>query len=153
MSPSLPRRPARSPARAAQNTAVHLPSNRKIRPLVYAIGVAGIVASGAFIGAILKTSRQQEAARKQAQISLTPPVPSDPTPNKETGQRPDTAGPATAAVAENKVYLGSLEMLEAKRAQLLGQKTALERKLQDFRDSQRRKAEEERERKEFGLKR
>ncbi|KIY03525.1 uncharacterized protein Z520_00216 [Fonsecaea multimorphosa CBS 102226] len=142
MSPSLPPRPASPRTRTPQNTAVHLPGNRKIRPLVYAIGVAGIVASGAFIGAILKTDRQQEAARK-----------SNPTPNEETGERVEAAEPAIAALGDNKVYLGSLEMLETKRAQLLGQKVALERKLQDFRESQRRRAEEERERKEFGLRR
>ncbi|OAL36164.1 hypothetical protein AYO20_04578 [Fonsecaea nubica] len=146
MSPSLPPRPARSPARPAQNTSAHVPAgSRKIRPLVYAIGIAGIVASGAFIGAILKTSRQQEAARKQAQKSLTT--------DEEIAQQGNTAEPVIAVVSENKMYYGSLDTLEAKRAQLLGQKTALERKLQDFRESQRRRAEEERERKEFGFKR
>ena len=85
------------------------------------------------------------------QKTLTPSAQSDS--NEETGQRAEAAEPVVTAVGDTNAYLASLEMLEAKRAQLLGQKVALERKLQDFRESQRRKAEEERDRKEYGLKR
>jgi hypothetical protein len=46
-----------------------------------------------------------------------------------------------------------LEILQTKRAQLIAQKVGLETKLRDFRLSQQRQAEEERQRKEFGLKR
>lgn len=60
--------PPNNPLKAGQDVADHMPpGGRKLRPLVYAIGVAGIVGSGALIGAILKMDHQEE----QQKVSLT----------------------------------------------------------------------------------
>ena len=50
-------------------------------------------------------------------------------------------------------YNKTIGMLESRRGHLIAQKVGLETKIQDFRESQRRKAEEEKEMKELGLKR
>ncbi|ETI25915.1 hypothetical protein G647_02692 [Cladophialophora carrionii CBS 160.54] len=120
---------------------------RNIRPLIYAIGIAGIVGSGALIGAYLKTGQQQNAARKQAQRLTTGP---------QTHNNPQDAqiGAKISATAPGEQeYDQHLDILQTKRAQLIAQKVGLETKLRDFRLSQQRKADEERQMKEFGLKR
>lgn len=79
--PPAPR--AGTPLAAAQNAANHAPAGRKLRPLVYALGIAGIAGSGALIGAILKMSHQEEAQKVSRlrerspiflQLLLPPPV-------------------------------------------------------------------------------
>ncbi|KAJ9615779.1 hypothetical protein H2200_001856 [Cladophialophora chaetospira] len=153
MSPSLPPQLRLPPQPLGQN--VRRPGQvlptprvaRNIRPLVYAIGIAGIVASGAWIGAYLKTGQQQDAARTQAQ-RLVAQLEVQPIP-----QQTEVAVPPTYNLPGDTEYNQRIQTLESKRSQLLAQKTGLETKLRDFHDSQRRKAEEEKERKEFGLKR
>ncbi|KAI1618299.1 hypothetical protein EDD36DRAFT_459950 [Exophiala viscosa] len=133
--PSLPPRPAATPAppqrfQAAQDAANHAPGGRKFKPLVYALGIAGIAGSGALIGAILKMSAQEEtgkARHQQAQTQQGQPVPTD--------------------------YSKPIQTLETKRGHLMTQKIQLERKIQDLHKSQHEKAEEEQIKKEIGLKR
>ncbi|EXJ78327.1 hypothetical protein A1O3_09488 [Capronia epimyces CBS 606.96] len=135
--PASPPRPAKSPPNhpltKVQNAANRAPSGgRKIRPLVYAIGIAGIVGSGALIGAILKISHQEEAQKGQAQQQVQPQGNTI-----QQNEQPD--------------YAKSIQTLETKRGHLIGQKIQLERKIQELRDSQRRRAEEEAEKKEFRM--
>ncbi|KAL2444208.1 hypothetical protein ABEF95_015892 [Exophiala dermatitidis] len=115
---------------------------RKIRPLVYAIGVAGIVGSGALIGAILKSAHQQEAPPRKAQHEQLP---------EESPQQRQT--PQQQQADKDKTdYAKYIQTLETKRGHLLGQKIQLERKIQDLHESQRRRAEEEAIKKELGMK-
>ncbi|KAJ4577055.1 hypothetical protein HRR81_003509 [Exophiala dermatitidis] len=110
---------------------------RKIRPLIYAIGVAGIVCSGALIGAILKTSREhQQEAPQKTQVEQLPQE--SPRQQQADAVKPD--------------YAKYIQTLETKRGHLLGQKIQLERKIQDLHESQRRRAEEEAIKKELGMK-
>ncbi|EXJ57050.1 hypothetical protein A1O7_07394 [Cladophialophora yegresii CBS 114405] len=143
----LPARPAehnvRTPAQVPPSLPRGTPS-RSIRPLIYAIGIAGIVGSGALIGAYLKTGQQQNAARKQVQRLTSPP---------QTQEAEIAATNSTTNAPGEQEYAQRLEILQNKRAQLVAQKVGLETKLRDFRLSQQRKAEEERQMKEFGLKR
>lgn len=44
---------------------------RKIRPLVYAVGIAGIAGSGALIGAILKMSQEEKEANRKVRDTLS----------------------------------------------------------------------------------
>jgi len=114
-----------------------------------AVSFFGIVGGGVWIGAFWKTDQQREAARKQAQQLLIKPQ--DQTPSRPVSTAP-AANLGTTMVAE-KEYTKALDMLESRRAQLFAQKVGLETKIEDFRQSQRRKEEEEREMKELGLKR
>ncbi|KAK4936189.1 hypothetical protein LTR10_022890 [Elasticomyces elasticus] len=133
--PSLPPRPAaapRQPFQAAQDAANHAPGNRRLKPLVYALGIAGIAGSGALIGAILKMSEQEEGGKEQArhqqgQTQQEQPVPTD--------------------------YSEAIQTLETKRGHLMTQKIQLERKIQDLHISQHEKAEEQQIKKELGMRR
>jgi predicted RNase H-like nuclease (RuvC/YqgF family) len=91
--------------------------------LVYALGVAGIAASGALIGAILKMNEQQKTQNAQQREE------------PQSGQESDQ---------NDHVEYGKLiQTLETKRAHLLGQKIQLETKVRELHEAQRRKAQEE----------
>ncbi|EXJ88349.1 hypothetical protein A1O1_05279 [Capronia coronata CBS 617.96] len=125
--------PPGHPSRPDQNLTNRLPpSFRRIKPLVYAIGVAGIVGSGALIGAVLKISHQEEAQKAQA-------------------QQQDHPGEKSLQQSTMAEYAKSIQALETKRGHLIGQKIQLEGKIRELRESQRRRAEEEAEKKEFEM--
>lgn len=109
--------PALNPAHPATASL----SARRSRPLVYAVAIAAIVASGAIVGAILKTDRQKADAQAR--------------------QEEHRQGLSTATATEFD-YRKSIESLETRRAQLLAEKLQFERKIFSLKDSQARKQAE-----------
>jgi len=129
--PNLPRPPTRlppaprHPLQSAQNVANRPTGSPRYRPLVYALGIAGIAGSGALIGAILKMNEQDQTQKPQIR-----------------SQQPREVD-----------YKQAIQTLETKRGHLITQKIQLERKIQDLRQSQKLQAEEEQSKKELDLKR
>ncbi|KAK5274146.1 hypothetical protein LTR99_000598 [Exophiala xenobiotica] len=130
-SSGLPPAP-RHPLQSVKNVANRGPTTSpRYRPLVYALGIAGIAGSGALIGAILKMNEQDKSQKTQplsgSQQQQPPPREVD--------------------------YRQAIQTLETKRGHLIQQKVQLERKIQDLRQSQKLQAEEEQSKKELNLKR
>ena len=72
---------------------------------------------------------------------------------RQTEHRRTETTPNSQRTIDNADYEKHIGVLEAKRANLIGQKVALERKLDDFRETRRRRAEDDAEKKELGFKR
>lgn len=113
-----------------------IPTARKTKPLIYAVGIAAIVASGAIAGAIVKIAQQNADAQAKR--------------DEYHQQQASGASPTATAMATEVDYRKAIESLETRRAQLLAEKLQFERKIFTLREGQRRKtiAEEERLRKE-----
>jgi len=115
------------------NTAV--PGTSKSKTLIYAVGVAAIVASGAIAGALVKIAQQNSKAQA-----------------KQDENRQEEAAASTATATATAVdYHKAIESLETRRAHLIAEKVQYERKIFTLREAQRRKKmnadEEERVRK------
>ncbi|KAK5467651.1 hypothetical protein LTS15_000624 [Exophiala xenobiotica] len=129
-SSGLPPAP-RHPLQSIQNVANRGPTTSpRYRPLVYALGIAGIAGSGALIGAILKMNEQDKSQKP-------------PSRSQQQQQQPP----------REVDYKQAIQTLETKRGHLIQQKIQLERKIQDLRQSQKLQAEEEQSKKELNLKR
>ncbi|KEF60160.1 uncharacterized protein A1O9_05010 [Exophiala aquamarina CBS 119918] len=117
--PRPPRSSLRSTPAAAPTSS--LPPARKSKPLIYAVGIAAIVASGAIVGAILKIERQNASAQTR---------------RDEYYQQQGAAGPTAATELD---YRKAIESLETRRGQLLAEKLQFERKIFTLREGQKRR--------------
>jgi hypothetical protein len=72
---------------------------------------------------------------------------------QEATQVPASADSTTNEAPVDEANAKVLQTLQTRRAQLLGERLNLENRLKTFRENQMRAAEDERQRKEFGLKR